>query len=58
VPTGGERPPLGLRGIRERVEQVGGTLEIESSSGSGTTLFVRIPLELPAPDADRSSDER
>jgi len=33
---------LGLTGMRERIELVGGTLEIESSAGAGTTLVVRI----------------
>jgi len=37
-----QRPRLGLRGMRERVAQVGGALEIESS-GSGTTVFIRVP---------------
>ncbi|MGI8655036.1 MAG: PAS domain S-box protein [Pyrinomonadaceae bacterium] len=36
---------LGLTGMRERIELVGGTLEIESSAGAGTTLVVRIPVE-------------
>ncbi len=43
----GENPPsrrLGLLGIRERLSLAGGTLEIESASGEGTTLFVRIPM--------------
>jgi len=35
---------LGLLGIRERLELVNGHLEIESSLGAGTTVFVRIPL--------------
>ncbi len=35
---------LGLRGMRERVALLGGTLEIESSPGSGTSLFVRLPI--------------
>jgi light-regulated signal transduction histidine kinase (bacteriophytochrome)/anti-sigma regulatory factor (Ser/Thr protein kinase) len=35
---------LGLLGIRERLSLVGGTLEIESSPGAGTTLFIRIPV--------------
>ena len=35
---------LGLRGIRERLDLVGGTLEIESSPGRGTTLLARVPL--------------
>lgn len=34
---------LGLRGMRERVALLGGTLHLESSPGGGTTLFVRIP---------------
>jgi light-regulated signal transduction histidine kinase (bacteriophytochrome)/two-component sensor histidine kinase len=39
-------PPnrLGLLGIRERLALVGGSLEVESLAGSGTTLFVRIPV--------------
>jgi len=41
----GERLPLGLLGMRERVTQMGGSLEIESSPGSGTTVFARVPLD-------------
>jgi signal transduction histidine kinase len=37
---------LGLVGMRERVTMLGGTFQIESSFGSGTTVFVRIPLPL------------
>ncbi len=37
---------LGLVGMRERVQAVAGTLEIESSAGAGTTLFVRVPTQL------------
>jgi signal transduction histidine kinase len=40
---------LGLYGIRERAELLGGTLTIESASGRGTTLFIEIPLH---PDGD------
>jgi signal transduction histidine kinase len=36
---------LGLHGMRERLLLIGGTLEIESSRGSGTTIFARIALE-------------
>ncbi len=36
---------LGLLGIRERVALLGGTVEIESAAGRGTTLFVHIPLD-------------
>jgi len=34
---------LGLPGIAERLAVVGGTLSIDSSPGSGTTLYIRIP---------------
>jgi signal transduction histidine kinase len=40
----GDAPGLGLRGIRERVALLGGTVAIESTSGSGTSLYVRIPM--------------
>ena len=39
------RPALGLRGMRERVEMLGGTLEIATRPASGTTIRVRLPLE-------------
>lgn len=38
----------GLRGMRERVQQAGGTLEIASMRGRGFEVHVRIPLETPA----------
>jgi two-component system, chemotaxis family, sensor kinase Cph1 len=34
---------LGLLGIRERLALVNGSLEVESTPGSGTTLFIRVP---------------
>jgi signal transduction histidine kinase len=34
---------LGLLGIRERVEMLGGTLAIESEIGKGTTVLVEVP---------------
>ena len=36
---------LGLLSMHERASLVKGTLEIESSPGKGTTIFVRVPLE-------------
>ncbi len=35
---------LGLVGMRERLDAVGGTLQIESEPGGGTTVFARVPL--------------
>jgi signal transduction histidine kinase len=39
---GGKR--LGILGMRERAEMVGGTFAIESVAGTGTTVHVRIPF--------------
>jgi len=35
---------LGLLGIRERVEMLGGSLNIDSSPGAGTRVHLRVPL--------------
>jgi len=35
----------GLTGLRDRVEALGGSIEIESPPGGGTSLRVRIPVE-------------
>ena len=34
---------MGLTGMNERAELIGGTLEIESKPGRGTTIYVRLP---------------
>lgn len=39
---------LGLLGIRERAESLGGNLTIESSPGHGTCLYIQLPLALQA----------
>jgi signal transduction histidine kinase len=36
---------LGLLGMKERLETIGGQLEIESNRGVGTTVIGRIPLD-------------
>jgi signal transduction histidine kinase len=38
------RKRLGLLGMRERLEMVGGRFEIESAPGKGTTIIAKIPL--------------
>jgi signal transduction histidine kinase len=45
--AGGADPDRGsgLIGLKERVEVLGGTIEIASPPGSGTTLLVKIPIE-------------
>jgi signal transduction histidine kinase len=35
---------LGLKGMRERVERIGGTLSVESAPGDGSTLTVELPM--------------
>jgi signal transduction histidine kinase len=37
-------PRLGLLGMRERMEAVGGELMIESTPGRGTTVYARVHL--------------
>lgn len=51
------RSQFGLQGVRERVDKLGGTLQIESQPGQGTQLTVSVPRQaefaghavLPAP---------
>jgi PAS domain S-box-containing protein len=47
----GARSRLGLHGMRERVALAGGSVQIESTPGQGTAVFVRIPLPLVAKEA-------
>ena len=42
----------GLAGMRTRVRELGGTLSIESPSGKGTRLLVRVPIDDIEPDRD------
>jgi signal transduction histidine kinase len=39
-----KRQRLGLLGMRERVEMVGGTFSVQSAPGQGTTIRARIPF--------------
>lgn len=48
VVNGSHSDGFGLNGIRERIRTVNGTVHITSVPGSGTTIYVEIPLqELP-----------
>ena len=42
-PTARRTDSLGLVGMRERVALLGGTLTVETSPGSGTTVVGQIP---------------
>jgi PAS domain S-box-containing protein len=41
--VGGARGGLGLRGMKERVQKIGGWLKIESAPGQGTKVVVEVP---------------
>lgn len=45
---------LGLRGMRERLHAVGGTLNIKSSPGQGTKLYIQFPLEKEHANSNRT----
>jgi signal transduction histidine kinase len=37
---------FGLRNMRERAEAIGGSLDIGSGAGSGTTIDLRVPAHV------------
>ena len=55
---GSRQASLGLLGIRERIQALGGTVEISSTSGSGTRLRVRIPLVAKETGHEEDPDRR
>lgn len=42
--VGSTRQGMGMGNLAERAEAIGGTLEVDSKPGSGTTVRVRVPL--------------
>ena len=42
---GGRRLPLGMIGIRERADMLGGLVTIESAPGKGTTILLEVPCQ-------------
>ncbi len=53
-PTGVPRGHLGLIGMRQRVDLVGGELRVESRAGRGTTIAAAVPAD--AEPMDRSAE--
>lgn len=45
VQSGGKRRGLGLIGMRERLNGIGGTLSLDSARGRGTRLLIQLPME-------------
>lgn len=43
-PAGGRQPGMGLTGLQERIRILGGTMELNSQRGTGTSLRCRIPV--------------
>ena len=41
---------MGLMGMRQRAEALGGTLKIKSRQGAGTTISLVLPLDRSLPD--------
>ncbi len=48
---------LGLLGMQERATLAGGSVEVESNPGAGTTVFVRLPLPGVADNSQSASDD-
>ncbi len=49
---------MGLIGMRERASLVGGSVEIESKLGEGTTVFVRTPVKFDPDAPPRGHEEK
>jgi signal transduction histidine kinase/DNA-binding response OmpR family regulator len=48
---------LGLSITKELVEEMGGTIGVDSIEGKGTTFFVKIPIEIAETGADEGTSE-
>lgn len=46
IKTADQRGGFGLQGIKERIQRLGGSLEMESSPGKGTRLRVSVPIQV------------
>ncbi|HEX5760079.1 MAG TPA: GAF domain-containing sensor histidine kinase [Thermoanaerobaculia bacterium] len=54
-PRAGEFPRFGLTTMRERAEGVGGSIEIDSAPGAGTTVLVELPVTVAPPQRAAAS---
>jgi two-component system, NarL family, sensor histidine kinase UhpB len=45
---------LGLTSMKERADLLGGRLEIETTPGRGTSIFVNVPVTKPLPGSQRN----
>ena len=43
LPDKADQQGFGLRGMRERIMQLGGSVELRSASGDGTTVLIQLP---------------
>ena len=55
VQSDGKRRGLGLIGMQERLNGIGGTLSINSARGRGTRLLIQLPAETPNANSHRVS---
>ena len=57
--TGGFRKEggFGMFGVRERLEYLSGTMDVESTPGKGTRITLSAPLELTEPDREQEPHE-
>ena len=53
--SAGKRRGLGLIGMQERLNAIGGTLSIESTRGRGTRLLIQLPVETTNANSHRVS---
>jgi signal transduction histidine kinase len=53
-----ENQRLGLLGMRERLEMIGGNFTVTSAPGKGTTLVAQVPLIVRTPVGGRSAELR
>jgi signal transduction histidine kinase len=52
IPDGRESGSLGILGMRERAWLLGGTVEITSGPRAGTTIAVRLPMQISYPEGE------